>query len=244
MDRTPWVPVASGRRGSGPALSKGELAVVGLALLLPIPLVALSRVSVPLPGLVQRGIASLVPSVAVTSAPASLSTRPVRAASPAQLPGVTPARALGGTLAGSAKLAAVAGSARSPGTPAGGSRGPVAVGDRAGSRPVSGTRATAPARSQAGGESQPPTTGGPGESAPITVSAGPGGVAASIDLSPAPVQAQASASVSTGLSDGGHPPAAAATVTGGVAGSAPISASVDTGAVPTEPPAVGVPGLP
>ncbi len=264
MERIRWAPAAApGWRGPGPALSKRELAVVGLALLLPVPLVALSGLSIPLPGAVERGIASLVPGVAATGVPASIRVGPVRQATPGRS---TPVRSTGATPAGAGRpivaRAPESGSApgagpsraRGPSRPAGtpgraGAAGP----DRAGSSAPRGERVAATVRPPTGGESEPPPTASdPGVGASAGLSVGPGGTAASLEVTyPGVVQATAGASVSTGLDGSGHPPAVEATVGGGVAGSSGVSGSVEAG-VPSGSPSgaaedvvgVGITGVP
>ncbi len=57
-------------------LSRGEVALVTGALLLPIPLLAATGLNVPLPGIVERAVASLLPGAAVTAEPGATTAAP------------------------------------------------------------------------------------------------------------------------------------------------------------------------
>lgn len=57
-------------------LSRGEVALVTGALLLPIPLLTATGLNVPLPGVVERAVASLLPGAAVTTEPGATAAAP------------------------------------------------------------------------------------------------------------------------------------------------------------------------
>jgi len=57
-------------------LSRGEVALVTSALLLPIPLLAATGLNAPLPGIVERAVASLLPGAATTAEPGATTAAP------------------------------------------------------------------------------------------------------------------------------------------------------------------------
>jgi hypothetical protein len=65
-------------------LSRREVALVAGALLLPIPLLATTGLSLPLPGLVERAVASLLPAAVSATEPGATAVAPGSQATPAR----------------------------------------------------------------------------------------------------------------------------------------------------------------